>query len=153
MLKCTLLILVLTVLSGCGEEGNGLDGEDPDGNGLSGDWVRVGYPDCEGTLPLQELPVEHRFIYNNRLTVEQNGDRLTFSIEGRSVMSATLHGTDILTGTCYSAAIDADPPLRYSQITVCRAGYVLDDGARLEFRDDYESRGDFLVCRHEFEPA
>ena len=126
---------------------------DPGANDLSGDWVRVGYPDCEGTLPLQELPVERNFIYNNRLTVEQNGDDLTFSIEGRQVMAGRLDGTDIIPDACYGIAIDAVPPLRYAEISVCRVGYALDDGARLEFRDDYESYGDYLVCRHEFEPA
>ena len=173
VLGWVLLALALAALPGCDDEGNSLPGEDltvgdapvdtspeevppagdPPANDLSGDWVRLGYPDCEGTLPLQELPVERHFIYNNLLTVQQNADDLMLSIGGRWVGGARLIGTLIFFESAYSVAIDADPPLRYAEISVSRQGQTLDDGSRLMFQDHYESYGDFLVCEHVFERA
>lgn len=156
VLGLVLLALALTALPGCDDGGNGLPGDDlpvddPQAGDLSGDWVRLGYPDCEGTLPLQELPVEQEFIYNNLLTVEQDGDDLRFHIGSRRISGARLDGTAILFEFAYSASIDAHPPLRYAEITVSRQGQTLDDGSRLMFQDLYESYGDFLVCEHVFE--
>ena len=175
VLGWVLLALAMAALPGCDDEGNGLPGDDlaagdppaddlpenelpvdelpiddPPASDLSGDWVRLGYPDCEGTLPLQELPVEQYFIYNNLLTVEQNGDDLRFEIGSRGLGGARLVGTAILFEFAYSASIDADPPLRYAEITVSRQGQTLDDGSRLMFQDLYESYGDYLVCEHVF---
>jgi hypothetical protein len=62
-----------------------------------------------------------------------------------------MYGTEILLDASYSLAIDAIPPLRYAEIDSDRAGYLLDDGGRLEFRDRCDSYGDFLIYRHEFE--
>ena len=173
VLGLVLLALALAALPGCDDEGNGLPGDDlagddlpadelpanelpvddPPAGDLSGDWVRLGYPECEGTLPLQELPVERHFIFNNLLTVEQNGDDLTLRIGGRWVGSPRLIGTLIHFESAYSVAIDAYPPLRYAEISASRQGQTLDDGSRLMFQDYYESYGDFLVCEHVFERA
>lgn len=163
MLRFTLAVLMLATLAGCDGDGSDLVGDDltgddmvvddVDGGDLSGEWIRVGYADCEGTLPLQELPVERDFIFTHLLTVEQNGDRLTLSIAGRWVGNPILIGTLVFFESAYSASIDADPPLRYAEISASRQGEVLDDGRRLTFQDHYESYGDFLVCRHEFVPA
>ena len=148
MLKFPLLVLLLmSALLGCDDMGG-----DSMVDSLTGDWVRVGYPDCEGTLPLQDLPVEQAFIYTDRLNVDEDDGHLTFSIDGRRVTEGTLHGSDILF-VSYGIAIDAVPPLRYAEVSVHRQGAVLDDGATLEFRDRYESYGDFLTCRHEFRAA
>lgn len=176
VLGLLLLALALAALPGCDDDGNGLPGDDlavgdppaddppadpppaedppavdPSVDDLSGDWIRLGYPDCEGTLPLQELPVEQDFIYNNLLTVEQDGDDLRFHIGSRRISGARLDGTTILFEFAYSASIDAHPPLRYAEITVSRQGQTLDDGSRLMFQDLYESYGDYLVCDHVFE--
>lgn len=175
--------IVLAALSGCDDEGHDLSGDDlvvgdppadelpvdeppvdeqpidelpaddPPSGDFSGYWVRFGYPDCQDTLPLQELPVEKRFIYNNRLTVEQVGDVLAFFIVGRQFTSGTLDGTVIYLDASYSTSIDAHPPLRYAEIRVDREGFALGDGDRLEFRDRYESYGDILVCDHVFDRA
>ena len=58
--------------------------------------MRVGYPECEGTLPLQELPVERDLIFSSRLTVEQRLDNLTFCVDGLRIVEGRLNGTDIL---------------------------------------------------------
>ena len=155
-LRPVLLGLLLAALLGCDDTGggvanHGLRQDSPAADDLSGDWTRVGYPDCEGTLPLQELPVQQYFIYNNQLSVEQYLEDLTFSIDGRQAMGGRLLGANILLDVSYRIAIDAVPPLRYAEISVHRSGHVLDDGSRLEFRDRYESYGDYLTCRHEFE--
>ena len=147
------MALTLGALPGCNDAGDSLAEDNLEAGKLSGDRVRVGYPDCEGTLPLQELPMQRNFIYNNRLGVEQHLDDLTFTIDGRRVMGGRLNVTQILLDVSYSIAIDAVRPLRYAAISVHRLGYVLDDSRRREFRDRYESYGDFLTCRHEFERA
>ena len=80
MTRFALLVsLTLFALFGC--DGTEMDLGD---NGLAGDWIRIGYPACEGTLPLQDLPVERRFIYADRMTIEQDGNNLRFTtnVEG-----------------------------------------------------------------------
>ena len=91
MLRLLLVGLPLAVMLGC--EGSRRNSA---GDELSGDWVRVGYPECEGTLPFQELPVERDLIFSSRLTVEQRLDNLTFCVDGLRIVEGRLNGTDIL---------------------------------------------------------
>lgn len=83
--RLALLVLILAPLLAC-DDAIELDDD------LTGEWVRVGYPDCEGTIPLQELPVERRFIYATEMTVEQDQDDIRLIVDGRGVWSATLDG-------------------------------------------------------------
>ena len=117
LLRFGLVALLLALLLGCEDTGHHLEGGD-----LSGVWVRVGYPECEGSLPLQELPVERGFIFSGRLTVEQRVDDLTFTTDGLRIMGGRLDGTDILLDVSYDIAIDAIPPLRYAEVSVHRRG-------------------------------
>ena len=112
------------------------------------------FPDCEGTIPLQELPIERDFIQSNWLTIEHDADdRLIFKIDGRFLIEGRLDRHDIILGegAAYGIAIDADPPLRYAEISVQREAFLLDDGDVLVIRDEFLSYGDDLTCRHEWE--
>ena len=144
-----LLMAVLAALqAGCGED------ESEGGvasTGLSGEWVRVGFPDCVGDIPLQELPVEHHFIYTTSLTIEQVDGALRFHALDRYVWAAYRSGDDLMPEYGTGWAIDTEPPLRFAEGTSTRVGYVLDGGNRLEFEDLYESYGYRLTCRHSFE--
>ena len=148
MTRLALIVVVLTALLGCGNL------EDQDLLDLNGEWVRIGFPDCEGTIPLQELPIERDFIQSNRLTIEHDADdRLIFRIDGRFLIEGRLDGHDIILGegAAYGIAIDADPPLRYAEISVQREAFLLDDGDVLVIRDEFLSYGDDLTCWHEWE--
>ena len=45
MTRLALVVVVLTALLGCDNL------EDHDLLDLNGEWVRIGFPDCEGTIP------------------------------------------------------------------------------------------------------
>ena len=143
-----LMAVLAAVLAGCAED------ESEGGvasTGLTGEWVRVGFPDCEGDIPLQELPVEQHFIYATALRVEQDDGSLHFYASDRYVWGASRSADDLIPeyGTAWS--IDADPPLRFAEVSFTRVGHVVDGGGRLEFEDLYESHGYRLTCRHYFE--
>ena len=142
--RLALLVLILAPLLAC-DDAIELDDD------LAGEWVRVGFPDCEGTIPLQELPVERRFIYATEMTAEQDQDNIRLIVDGRGVWSATLDGDRLGNAAGYSVAIDADPPLYYYNVQVDRYGQVEEDGARILLFDRYRSMGDYLHCTHEWE--
>ena len=144
MTRYALALLLLFVLVGCDDA----DDLDVDVLDLSGDFERVGLPDCQGTIPLQDLPVEREFIQANRLKVEQDGENLRitaadgdFVAEGRmddvedvELVAAyvaidpsppRLDSVDAILGGGYGIAIDAVPPLRYAEITVARVAYLV----------------------------
>ena len=168
------LLLLLLVLVGC-DDATDMDMDmDLDEPGLSGEFERVGLPDCQGAIPLQDLPVERHFIQANRLLVEQVDEYLSVStangnsvargrlddIEDRTLVAAylandpnppDLERVDAILGMAYSIAIDAVTPLRYAEITVQRVVYLVDGGDVLEVADHFESYGDTLACSHEFQ--
>jgi hypothetical protein len=140
---------------------------------LSGDFERVGVPDCQGTIPLQDLPVEREFMQANRLIVEQDDENLSArtangdfvangrldDIEEEELVTASAaidpslprpDRVEAILRTAYSIAIDAVPPLRYAEITVQRVVYLMDGGGVLAVVDRFDSYGDTLACRHEF---
>ena len=99
------------------------------------------------------MPVERDLIFSSRLTVELRLDNLTFCVDGLRIVMGRLDGTDILLDGSWARAIDAIPPLPYSEVSVHREEYVGENGAPLAIRDRYDSHGDDLTCRHEIECA
>lgn len=49
----------------------------------------------------------------------------------------------------YHIAIDANPPLRYAEISVQRTAYY--EGDLLVIEDEFSSYGDNLTCLHQFD--
>ena len=143
-----LMAVLAAVLAGCAEDES--EG-DVASTGLTGEWVRVGFPDCEGDIPLQELPVEQHFIYATTLRVEQDDGSLRFHVGDRYVWGANRSGDDLIPEYGTAQAIFTDPPFRFTEVSATRVGYVLNGGDRLEFEDLYESHGYRLTCRHSFE--
>ncbi|MCY4515183.1 MAG: hypothetical protein OXC69_08650 [Candidatus Tectomicrobia bacterium] len=128
---------------------------------LSGDWVRVGEPDCHGTIPLEYLPLDQEIIRAEWIRIEQRDDNtLTFHIDGISLLG---NGEGVLQDDGvirfeydYGIVVDYIPELTppealyYDEVYVNREAY-LDDAMQVVFEDTYSSRDRDLFCTHVFE--
>ena len=113
---------------------------------------RVGYPDCVGTIPLPELPIERELIYSGRPARRtQRRGRVTQDATGRLVITGTVTETGIeFEEYSYVAEIESWPPLRYAEIYFNRMAHFVDGGDVLTIEDSFNSYGDDLTCWHQF---
>ncbi len=113
---------------------------------------RVGYPDCVGTIPLPELPIERELIYSDALHVERSGEGVSLRTQtGRLVITGTVTETGIeFEEYSYVAEIESWPPLRYAEIYFNRMAHFVDGGDVLTIEDSFNSYGDDLTCWHQF---
>ena len=156
-----LVLLACVAMLGCGSSGGDLPAVS--GNDLSGDWVRVGEPDCRGEIPLQYLPLDQEFMHSEWLRVEQHDDALTIYVDGMRLLDngqgVLQDGGVIMFEYDYGIVVDyvpgSVPPeaYRYDQITVRREAH-LDDAMHIVFEDMYTSGGGSeLFCIHLFEES
>ena len=152
------LVLALLLLFGCGDSGHDTDLHDNDfeRSDLYDDALileRLGMPDCQGTIPLEDIPLASHVTYDNRLFIEHDDNGLTVIDEqGYFVIAGikTRQGI-VFQGQGVEAEIESWPPVRFDTVTLERTAYYVDDGAALVIEEYLSSHGQALHnCSHEF---
>ena len=138
MRRALVLLLLLLVSCESGHDDDDLQFE------------RVGLPDCQGSIPIQELPIERALIYSNRLHVEYDGERVSLRTEDGYFLIAGMDTGQGIEFEAYSyfAQIESLLPLRYAEIDFNRMAYL--EGDVLTIEDRFNSYGDDLTCWHQF---
>ena len=147
-MRLALVLLLALVLASCDEA--------PEDGDMHQEFDRLALHDCQGTIPLEDLPIERELLSADRLIISREGERVTLRTENGDFVIA---GADAGRGIefieiefeehGYEIAIDANLPARYAEIDFSRVAYF--DGDVLTIEDEFFSYGDRLTCQHEFD--